>query len=104
MSLPKELSLHIGGNDITVYRAKNDSDGNGRYVIDYLSLPFRERAESESFLSYQSAQISAAAAAIFGKRYRGKDYGGGIVFYSYDPAGDIAAAVARAEKLIGASE
>jgi hypothetical protein len=64
-------------------RINNDVNGNPRYVVHFydllndiegLNLTILERYE----LALQKAR------KVGGKMYRGKDFGGGIVFQSYD--------------------
>ena len=67
----KELYTDKKGNKIECYRVNNDVNGNPRYVIHYLDLHD----------DYNEAlKISRK---FGGKVYRGKDFGGGIVFQSY---------------------
>ncbi|WNO30078.1 hypothetical protein [Oceanotoga phage vB_OteS-UFV02] len=51
-------------------RITNDVNGNPRYVVHYLSLGLTEYEDLKPLL----------------KKYRGKDFGGGYVFVSYEPA------------------
>lgn len=57
-------------------RVGADTNGNPRYVIAFYRLGF-----SASPTGYLDAL--ALARPFGGKRYRGKDFGGGIVFTSY---------------------
>ena len=58
---------------------KNDINGNGRWLCNYLDIaPSMEEA-------------IAIAKRQGGKRYRGKRYGGGIVFQSSANGGGLAA-------------
>ena len=61
------------GKEIEVFRVKkNDINGNPRYIIHFLELDS----------NYKKA---LAKSRIFGgKKYMGKDFGGGIVFQSYN--------------------
>lgn len=54
-------------------RVSNDVNGNPRFVVHF----------TEAFPGLDYKNACQAAASIGGKRYRGKDYGGGIVFVSY---------------------
>ena len=68
----KEIHTDKKGNKIECYRVNNDTNGNPRYVIHYLDL----------HNDYNEAlKISRK---FGGKVYRGKDFGGGIVFQSYN--------------------
>lgn len=65
-------------------RVNNDVNGNPRYVVHYLAfLP--EGKTSQDFGGIEEAYKLACKAAnkIGGRKYRGKEYGGGIVFQSY---------------------
>lgn len=53
------------------YRAKNDVNGNPRYILHWLA--FGE--------TYSEAYTIARAAGF--KEYRGKDFGGGFITQSY---------------------
>ena len=58
---------------------KNDINGNGRWVCHYLAI------------ASTIEEAIALAKRQGGKRYRGKRYGGGIVFQSSANGGDLAA-------------
>lgn len=60
-------------------RVNNDVYGNPRYVTHFLSL----LNEEEQTLSNYNLAVKRAN-KLGGKKYRGKDFGGGIVFQSYD--------------------
>lgn len=59
-------------NNIEFIRIKNDINGNPRYVCHFLNIAD----------NYNSAIIIAKK--IGGKKYHNKQYGGGIVFQSYN--------------------
>jgi len=78
-------------------RVKNDINGNPRYVCHFLSLlndKDEETIKSDfaltlaqnpfklTSLKYEHAVWKSKK--IGGKKYNGKDYGGGIVFQSYN--------------------
>lgn len=63
-----------GLQEITVYRTNNDINGNPRYVVHFLSL------DVEMFSNGTLPSISYSGM----KKYRGKDFGGGYVFQSYN--------------------
>ena len=73
-------TITINNEKITAYRINNDVNGNPRYVISWLSVPEAN--------SYEEA-IQTAKEKIGAKCYRGKDFGGGIVFQSYNLEGDL---------------
>jgi hypothetical protein len=58
-------------NDREFYRAKNDVNGNPRYILHWMAFA---RTYSEAY--------TIARAAGF-KEYRGKDFGGGFITQSY---------------------
>ena len=64
-------------SDVQLTRTKNDYCGNPRYIIHYLSIAG----------NYERAL--KIAKKIGGKAYRGKDFGGGIVFQSYNTKADL---------------
>ena len=75
---------------ISFTRVNNDVNGNPRYVCHFRDMNTKqdeEIAEQAHSLNYISCLYNAAvrrAKKIGGKKYRGKDYGGGIVFQSYN--------------------
>lgn len=58
-------------------RINNDINGNPRYVVSWLSLGLD---------SYQATDKTRKAGLSI---YRGKDFGGGFVFQSYNTEADI---------------
>lgn len=79
-----------GNAEMNWTRISNNVNGNPRYVIHFLQL--LTDAEMEEFhATYGLQAISQAyifacqrAKKIGGKRYHNKQYGGGIVFQSYN--------------------
>lgn len=75
-------------------RINNDVNGNPRYVCHFYTLLTKEESGYNDGTKYHeptingiSAQYAAAvkrANTIGGKKYSGKNYGGGIVFQSYN--------------------
>ena len=61
-------------------RVNNDFYGNPRYVAHFFSF----LKEEEKTLSNYNLAVKRAN-KLGGKKYRGNDFGGGIVFQSYDP-------------------
>ena len=59
-------------------QVNNDFYGNPRYVTHFFSL----LKEDEQTLSNYNLAVKRAN-KLGGKKYRGKDFGGGIVFQSY---------------------
>ena len=60
-------------------RVNNDFCGNPRYVTHFFSL----LKEDEQTLSNYNLAVKRAN-KLGGKKYRGSDFGGGIVFQSYN--------------------
>ena len=70
------MTEHTAKNGITFYRVNNDIYGNPRYVVHFLS--FLGEEENGFALALKRAH------EIGGSKYRGKDFGGGIVLESYN--------------------
>lgn len=66
--------------DNRVWQIDNDINGNSRYVVHYLAVPFREQLPDETFREHQLAHIEHARTALHGRKYRAAWFGGGIVF------------------------
>jgi hypothetical protein len=65
-------------------RITNDTNGNPRYVVHFLDL-LNEQVQSENFTLDTKYNLALhLAKKVGGKIYRGKDFGGGIVFQSYN--------------------
>ena len=64
-------------------RVNNDVYGNPRYVIHFMDLLTDEEKDSLKVSEMYELAVKKAR-KIGGKRYRGKDFGGGIVFQSYN--------------------
>lgn len=63
-----------------IFRVKNDTYGNPRYVVHYLDF-IGENEQINCLDKYEVARKRANS--IGGKVYRGKDFGGGFVFHVY---------------------
>ena len=81
--------------NVIYYRAKSDVNGNPRYVVHFLSIPFRDQLPGEDYTTYQNAHLAHARNALCGKHYRGSDFGGGIVVQTDDIRGQIDHALAK---------
>lgn len=98
---PKALSGIAGGRDVeagglTFTRINNDVNGNPRYVIHFLNLL------KDGEKGYETALKRAKK--IGGRKFHNKQYGGGIVFQSYninDTAKHIKETLADSKKLSG---
>ena len=74
-------------------RVKNDVNGNPRYVIHYLALlTAEEKADNslDAILSRYNVVIAKARKLFGGRKFHNKQYGGGIVFQSYNVAVELA--------------
>jgi hypothetical protein len=64
-------------------RINNDINGNPRFVVHFLSL--LNEGERQGLDVLQSFDLAVKKARkVGGTKYRGKDFGGGIVFQSYN--------------------
>jgi len=83
--LDKSQKKHMmsGVNKMDFTRINNDINGNPRYVIHFLDILNMEERE---FLPFSKKYIYSLKKAklIGGKKYDNKQYGGGIVFQSYN--------------------
>jgi len=83
-----------------VKRVNNDINGNPRYVIHFLAFVNSADSDNARIRSQKLRSFSHLPSlydiainksrSIGGKKYRGKDFGGGIVIQSYNIDGDIA--------------
>lgn len=72
-------------------RVNNDVNGNPRYVCHFLNLltdkeqeEIRAKARPFQAISDMYAEAVWKAKKVGGKKYNGKNFGGGIVFQSYN--------------------
>ena len=68
-------------------RIKNDINGNPRHIIHFLDVEPPELADHyrDQYTILQRYQMAVHSAKPWGgKAYRGRSYGGGIVFTAYD--------------------
>lgn len=63
--------------DVTVYRIDNCMYGNPRYLIHFLTLGLSK---------YESSKLTRSLGL---KKYRGKAFGGGFVFTSYNVGHEV---------------
>jgi len=72
-----------GSEDIELTRINNDNNGNPRYVVHFLQLL---NEEEKSFLPFHKEYEYSLKKAkkIGGRKFHNKQYGGGIVFQSYN--------------------
>lgn len=73
----------LGINDIRLTRINNDTNGNPRYVVHFLELLNNEENEFLDFSKKYDYALKKAK-KIGGKKFHNKQYGGGIVFQSYN--------------------
>ena len=90
MTIGRPQTFTIDGTEITVYPTTPDYYGNPRFVVHYMRFPNLDpdpeyRASGiEGIVSMQERYIDNVRRAVGGTRYRGKEFGGGIVFTSYN--------------------
>ena len=66
-------------------RVKNDVNGNPRYVCHYLHFITPKDLKNPSYVMGNDYELALKKAkSIGGKKYHNKQYGGGIVFQSYN--------------------
>ena len=73
----KNYTIKVNGVDVEYVRVNNDVNGNPRYIIHFLDV-----ADTYN----EALNISRK---IGGKKYRGKDFGGGIIIQSYSLHTDL---------------
>ena len=71
-------------SELDLYRVDSDVNGNPRYVIHFTAVPFRDKLPEESHLSFFNVHQYFAAKVLYGKKYRAKWFGGGVVFSTYN--------------------
>ena len=72
-------------NGITFYRVNSDISGNPRYVVHFLNvLPKRVCEDCNMTIAAKYALAINLSHEWGGAKYRGKDFGGGIVVQSYN--------------------
>jgi hypothetical protein len=76
-------------NEITFTRVKNDTNGNPRYVTHFLNfITDQDREQTKESEIYQVGQLYELALKkarkIGGRKFHNKQYGGGVVFQSYN--------------------
>lgn len=92
MSIGKPQKFTIDGTEIAVYPTTPDYYGNPRFVVHYLEFsnldpdpdPECKALGIDEIVAMQERYIDNVRHAVGGKRYRGKDFGGGVVFSSYN--------------------
>ena len=88
-------------SDVTVYPTTSDYYGNPRFVVHYLDFPNLDpdpecsASGIDEIVAMQERYIENVRHAVGGKRYRGKDFGGGIVFQSYNIEATLRHALAQ---------
>lgn len=71
-------------NNIEFVQVKNDINGNPRYVTHFTSLLKNNEQELQGFFEVKYKLALIRARRIGGKKYHTKNFGGGIVFTSYN--------------------
>lgn len=80
---------------VDVYRASADQNGNSRFVVHFVAFERLRPAdvEGEPVWLHSDRWIANVREALGGKVYRGRDFGGGIVFTSVNVEDDLDAAL-----------
>lgn len=73
----------ITANEITLTRVNNDVNGNPRYVTHFLNFI----TAKDGYGSGRYELALKRAKSLGGKKFHNKQYGGGIVFQSYNTTG-----------------
>lgn len=80
---------------VDVYRASADQNGNSRFVVHFVAFERLRPAdvEGEPVWLHSDRWIANVREALGGKVYRGRNFGGGIVFTSVAVEDDLDAAL-----------
>lgn len=70
------------GNTIEYKRINNDINGNPRYLIHFLDLLLENETRTLAYALSKAKKVG-------GRKYRGNDFGGGIVITSYNLKSDL---------------
>tara|TARA_R110002124_G_scaffold215130_2_gene381081 strand:+ start:243 stop:686 length:444 start_codon:yes stop_codon:yes gene_type:complete len=75
--------MKTSDNYINWTRANNDINGNPRYICHYLAFkPLQD--SNEAFVSFSYEDAIKEANKLGGKKYHNKQYGGGLIFSTYN--------------------
>lgn len=80
----------------TLFRAKNDVNGNPRHVVHFTDLEpaaMRDTLRERMDIPERYARVLALARKLGGRKFHNKQYGGGVIFQAY--ACEIPKIVAR---------
>lgn len=76
--------LQLTGTPLDMTSVNNDANGNARYVVHFLDLLTMREIAADDTTTDQKFQLALKhAKAIGGTAYRGREFGGGIVFSCY---------------------
>ena len=64
-------------------RITSDANGNPRYIFPWMAIKTDYKGPAHDILAQVREAVNVAR-KYGGKKYRGKNYGGGIVFSFYD--------------------
>ena len=70
----REKTVNLNDEEIKVFRINNDYNGNPRYIVHFLDIGLKK------YISLPKTGF---------KKYRGKNFGGGYVFQSYNVEDDL---------------
>jgi hypothetical protein len=89
MATTKETKTMKYDSD-SLTRVNNDVNGNPRYVIHFLALLTDQEKQDLSVFNRYAVAIAKAKKLFGGKKFHNKQYGGGIVFQSYNVKVELA--------------
>lgn len=101
MTIGQPTTYSLDGTDVTVYPTTQDYCGNPRFVVHYSNFPNLDpdpecmASGLDEIVSMQNRYIENVRHAVGGKRYRGRDFGGGVVFTSYNVRDTLRHALAQ---------
>lgn len=82
-----KIIIKMENGEVEAFRVKNDVNGNPRYVVSFMSVGTRYNEPLYNKVGFS--------------KYRGKEFGGGLVFTSYSLEDDFNRMVRRYKELKG---
>lgn len=82
-------TVKVNGENISIWKISHDVNGNPRYVVHFLSLISCQEADGIEGVGNAYNEAARKIKSIGGRKYRAKWFGGGLVFSSFDVAGDL---------------
>lgn len=71
----------------TLYRAKNDVNGNPRHVVHFTDLEppaMRDSLRERMNTGQRYERVLKLARKLGGRRFHNRQYGGGVIFQAYE--------------------